>query len=162
MELLVTVILVSVLASYGVYYYTDIMREGKYNAAKGKLAALGGATARFLLEDVRSLVNQCNYHYVEDVETRYMSKTCGDDSTANGNEGNDAMYDVFRCGYADKNLGITEDYKLSFGCPINHNCGQYSSITVFMKPVAGQDDIVPACAYFDADIDRVIEVRSGE
>ncbi len=156
MELLVTVILVAILASYGVYYYTDILHEGRYKAAKGQLAALGGATARFLLEDSRSSSREC-VHYIDNVNTLYIKGVCNKNDISGED---DLMYDVFRCGYADKSLAIIEDYKLSFGCPNRHSCGNYDYMTVFMKPVAGQDDIVAACAYFDPDTDRVVEVRN--
>ena len=157
MELLVTVILVAILASYGVYYYSDILREGRYNAARGKLAALGGATARFILEHAGDGVT-CEGYSINNFSSATLPGSC--DAAADRQF---YMYNVFRCDYADKNLAIAEGYSFSFGCPNEHSCGTYSSMTVYMKPGAGnhEDNIVPACAYFDPDTDRIVEVRSG-
>ena len=160
MELLITVILVAILATYGVYYYTGIMKEGKYNAAKGKLAALGGATARFMLEQAYNS-NFCGEDYsIDPIQVSGMTSSC----TPGNNQQVGYMYNVFRCGYADKNLGIAEGYNFSFGCPSEHACGTYNSMTVYMTPGEGnaEDDIVAKCVYFNPDTDRVVEIRSGE
>ena len=155
MEILVTIILVAVLASYGVYSYLDVMEEGRYNAAKGKLAALGGATARYLLERSPGFGDTCNSYSIN-INIDDIPGTCDPASDREM-----YMYNVFRCGYADKNLGIADGFNFSFGCPNDHDCGLYDGMTAFIKPVDGQSDIVPACAYFDPDTDTVVEIRSG-
>ncbi len=145
MELLVTVILVAVLATYAVYYYTDIMREGEVNAAKGKLAALGGATARYILEKGEFL--QANDE-IEISEEFVAQQACGAD--------NNKAKDIFRCGYAEKSLGFDDHFDFYFS---RKPCGINEAIptTVFMEPKDDEDsDVYPACAYFDPDQDKVI------
>ena len=154
MELLVTVILVAILASYAVYYYTDILQEGRLNAAKGKLAALGGATARFILDHPNNI--QC-YQHTPAISPTSLTGKCNYSVS-----GVDYLYNIFKCGYAEKSLGIEENFDFYIDCPSNHGCGTGGYVTAVMTPKNGQDDIFPACAYFDPDMDKVIEVRSGE
>ena len=111
MELLVTVILVAVLASYSVYYYNNTIDEGKLHAAKGKMASLGGALERFKLENDRHI--GCSESTVE-ITTSNMSGTCDLVSS----EGNGlSLLNVFRCGYAERSLGADENFRFYFACP---------------------------------------------
>ena len=136
MELLVTVILVAILASYGVYYYTNTMREGNLNAAKGKLAGLGGAVERFKIEygdstlgsplqiTAATMSGTCNY-YSEDTEVK--------------------MYSIFRCGYVEKSLGIDDNFDFYLGAPSAGICGgSGNSTTAFMTPKDSSIDLYPA------------------
>lgn len=151
MELLVTVILVAILATYAVYYYTDIMREGEVNAAKGKLAALGGAVARYVLE--KGTITLQNEVTIGETNLTTLS-TCNPAAT----EDIDKVLNVFRCGYAEKSLGIDDHFKFVFspGRP----CGSDLDVTtVYMEPQESEhSDIYPECAYFDPDLDKVIVV----
>ena len=150
MELLVTVILVAVLASYSIYQYNNTIDEGKLNAAKGKLSALGGATARYFLENTGTGITCGKEKKVENT-----FKSCGK------NEGLDKIYDVFACGYAETSLSHEENFTFYFGCPIDKTgCGTYAEYTVFMMPKEGvESDIFPTCAYFNVDTDKIVEMR---
>ena len=141
MELLVTVILVAILASYGVYYYKDIMNEGKKNAAKGKLMTLGSATARFILEN-----GEPPEEYPVQIRQEDITGTC--DTTK--------IMGVFNCGYAERSLSSSTDFVFKFGkepCD-NANVG----VTAFMVPTVNNDSY-PSCAFFDPATDTVIEVN---
>ena len=157
MELLVTVILVAILASYGVYYYTDIINEGKLNAAKGKLAALGGATARFLTENAMGL--ECSYGLDTGLNIEELMEDNSRHCIGESVDQKWYMFDVFACGYAEKTLGIEENFIFYFGCPSELSCGDFNQMTVLMKPKEGAPEEFPKCAYFDTGVDRVIEVR---
>lgn len=153
MELLVTVILVAVLASYSVYYYNNTIDEGKLHAAKGKLAALGGAVERYKIEN-SGKIDRCLAVALSESE---MNKSCG-----SGNSTLDRAYDIFRCGYAEKSLGFDDNFTFYLGCP--SNCGVSGTFggedtTAYMKPKEEGNSIFPTCAYFDADSDKVIEVK---
>ena len=156
MELLVTVILVAVLASYAVYSYNNTMEEAREKAAKSKLAALGGATMRFLTERGYNLTNshlcQNGEHgdFVSDITESNINGTC--DRTARIN-----ILGVFRCGYAERHLGVDDNFDFFFGCPKGHGCGSnsYAGISVYMKRKNGGN----CFAYFDPDVDRVFEVN---
>lgn len=159
MELLVTVILVAVLASYSVYYYNNTIDEGKVNAAKGKLAALGGAFERFKIE--QGSFPQCSISEIPIVESS-MAGHCGP-LLPEQQELNYRAFGTFRCGYAEKHLGLDENFDFYFGCPStsSQDCG-YPNIgfTVYMKPKSKTSSTVyPACAYFNPNIDKVIEVK---
>lgn len=143
LELLVTVVLVAILASYGVYYYTDIMDEGRENAAKGRLMALGSATARFIMEN-----GTPDENYPVEIDPAQINGQC-DTSTIMG---------VFNCGYAERSLSSSADFVFSFG---NNPCGAVlTDITVFMVPTqeAGHDTY-PACTYYNPRTDMAIEVE---
>jgi len=158
MELLVTVILVAILASYGVYYYTDIINEGKLNAAKGKLAALGGATSRFLVEtSIDPLGCSLGYDVGEDMYSVLSSRTLH--CMGMTEDSYWYAFDVFACGFAEKSLTWDENFVFYFGCPNQHRCGTLNQITVFMKPKENAPSDSPKCAYFDPVFDKVIEVR---
>ena len=147
-ELLVTVILVAILASYSVYYYNNTIDEGKVNAAKGKLAALGGATARYFVE---------NGEFASGTHLEMINATSDYD---NCEQNDDVILDVFACGYAEPSLGREQNFNFFFGRPSTHNCGDYNYYTVFMIPK--EDDVssvFPICAYFNRDTDKVVEVK---
>ena len=150
MELLVTVILVAILASYAVYYYNNTMKEGEVNAAEGKLASLGGAVARYMIEYgnivldrpvkiTTSIVNGiCNYH---------------------SNNAEIKMKSIFSCGYIEKSLGFNNNFDFYFGSPNDSSCGgAINTTTVFMKPKTA-DSLYPSCAYFNPSTDKVVEVQ---
>ncbi|MBO4707310.1 MAG: type II secretion system protein [Elusimicrobiaceae bacterium] len=157
MELLVTIILVAILASYAVYYYSDIMRESEVNAAKGRLAALGGATTRYVLErGTFSLTNADGEIAITDsivapgVCIPISSETSDADKASN----------VFRCGYAERSLGFDEHFDFYFSTANTPCAGgaTLNSLTVVMKPKAGETSAAyPACAYFDPNQDKVVE-----
>jgi len=160
MELLVTVILVAVLASYGVYYYSDILDEGKANAAKGKLASLGGATSRFILENITSPQGLlCGDIQSANVN---ISTLLAEQSSCVGHPVDNKWYmsDVFRCGYAENSLSWDDNFDFYFGCPnASSACGTgYDKVSVYMKPKTGVNG--PACAYFDPNNDKVMEVSN--
>ena len=71
------------------------------------------------------------------------------------------IYDVFRCSYAEKSLGIDNYADFYFGCPSNNLCGgEYDGNTVFM--VSKDDEakyFFPKCVYFNPDSNKVVEVR---
>ncbi|MBQ2312921.1 MAG: hypothetical protein II183_02030 [Elusimicrobiaceae bacterium] len=168
MELLVTVIIVAVLASYAVYHYTNIMDEGKLNAAKGKLAGLGGATARFLLENANGVATQCNYSI--DVDScsgglcsleELMNDPANHHCVGETVDQQRYMLDVIQCGYAEKSLGYDNYYSFYIGCPGTHNCGTENTITAFMKVKSEHSGNAnfPACVYFDPNTDKVVEVN---
>ena len=150
MELIVTVVLVAVLASYSVYYYNNTIEEGKLHAAKGKLAALGGALERYKLE--QNMHTGCNGK--EEITASNMSGACepSDDTRA-------SLLNVFRCGYAEKSLGLDENFTFYFSC--SAECNPDQSRTEFvpiMKPKVSSS-VYPSCAYFDPVHDIVVEVR---
>ena len=146
MELIVTVILVAVLASFAVYHYNNIMDEGTLNAAKGKLAALGGATARFILEQ-GTPAPSTGEDFAEGVSTSGISGSCD----------NNDIKGVFTCGYAEKSLSFAEGFDFSFGYICGENTG---TLTVRMVPNGNNADNenFPSCAYFDPEQDKVIEL----
>jgi len=155
MELLVTVILVAVLASYSVYHYNTTIDEGKLRAAEGKMAALGGALERYKLENNAHFDN-CNENPVE-ITSSNITGNCGVESSIYGV----VLLNVFYCGYAEKSLGLDENFKFYFGCP--SDCGVESNINefvVYMKPSnANPSSVFPTCAYFDPVHDRAVEVE---
>jgi len=151
MELLVTVILVAILASYSVYYYNNTIAEGKLNAAKGKLAALGGAFERYKIENITWETHATAASKLR-INPDNMSGAC--DLSHPGE-----FYNVFRCGYADKNLGMSEDMSFFFGHPSLTECGGVDvGLTVFLVPDE-TNSVNPKCAYFSPNEDKVIEVR---
>ena len=150
MELLVTVILVAILASYAVYYYNNTMREGEVHAAEGKLAALGGGVERYMIEygnitlathvqiTASNVNSQCDYH---------------------SSDATEKMMSIFSCGYIEKSLGFDEKFDFYFGAPNNNTCGGAINVTtVFMKPKE-ENSLYPSCAYFNPNTDKVIEVQ---
>ena len=152
MELLVTVILVAVLATYAVYHYNSVMDEGRVKAAKGKLAALGGAAARFVLENGDlSLDNQ-----VKITQSNLTNAVICDLMSAQ-NSDTDKVMSIFRCGYAEKSLGLDKFFDFYF---YKNPCGSDISATrVFIKPKPENigNSNFPSCAYFDPNTDKVIE-----
>jgi len=158
MELLVTVVLVAIIASYAVYQYSSIMDEGRVKAAKGKLAALGGATARFLMENAPG--SGCDWWNTGEI---ISPSTLADHAQCVGEEVDHKwyMYDVFACGYAERSLGLNNHFNFYFGCPSQYSCGNYDSLTVFMKPKPenASNSNFPSCAYFDPETDKVVEVQ---
>ena len=159
MELLVTVILVAVLASYSVYYYNNTIDEGKLNAAKGKLAALGGAFERYKIE--QGSITQCPSQGLLITELN-MSGSCAKSFMQQSND-MIRVFETFRCGYAEKHLGLDENFDFYFGCPDadSQDCGVPAvGFTVYMKPKSKtSSEVYPACAYFNPDIDKVVEVK---
>lgn len=151
-ELLVTVILVAVLASYSVYYYNNTVDEGRLNAAKGKLSALGGATARYFIENTSITCGAANSGRV--IATAYSGNSCG--------ENDSRILDVFACGYGEPSLAYESNFDIFFGCPSRESCGNYDEYTVYMKPNANADSSVfPNCVYFDRSLDKVVDVRNN-
>ena len=149
MELLVTVILVAVLASYSVYHYNNTMDEGKLNAAKGKLAALGGAVERYKIENLWGTATSSSDIKISPSQ---MNGSC--DLSQPGD-----YYNVFRCGYAEKSLGISGDsFDFYIGNPKGDCGGEYNGITVYMTPKE-TSSVYPKCAYFHPDFDKVLEVK---
>ena len=149
MELIVTVILVAILASYAVYHYTNVMDEGKVNGAKGKLAALGGATARFILENGTPE----NFAGPSTDEQLISNLDLNDPCDTNKIAG------VFTCGYAGKNVGFDSNFEFTFA---DKPCGSSEgAVRVMMKPNSENEDNsnFPKCAYFNPDFDNVIEVN---
>ena len=138
-ELIVTVILVAILASYAVYHYNNVMDEGKLNAAKGKLAALGGATQRFILEHGSPVLD----NQIE-ITSSNISGACN----------NSDITGVFTCGYAEKSLSSAEGFKLWFK---ENPCSSQAGITVYMAPVDVNSSF-PSCIYFDPSEDKIVEV----
>lgn len=148
-ELIVTVILVAVLASYAVYHYTTTMREGEVKAARGKLAALGGAVERFKIEhgnpglvgnlritDLNSAV--CDYQSA-DPRNRVMS--------------------IFGCGDVERSLGFDSHFDFYFGNPGSGDCGgNLNMLTVFMLPKEHVEGY-PKCAFFNPNTDSTVEVQ---
>lgn len=153
MELLVTVILVAILASYAVYYYNNTMKEGEVHAAEGKLAALGGALARFKIE-----YGDITLATPELISPESISQT---NCTCNYYSSNAVtkIKSMFCCGYVEKSLGFDNNFNFYFGSPNHRLCGgALNMTTVFMVPAAGYSSEV-SCAYFDPDNDKVIEVK---
>ena len=159
MELLVTVILVAVLASYSVYYYNNSIDEGKVIAAKGKLAALGGATARFFIEREGADELTCTSK-AANAEFR----------PCNGNTGDNLIYDVFACDYAETSVAYDKYFNIFFGCPSSggEDCGSDAATlnyTVFMKPDPDNPEnnplpeVFPKCVYYDMEEAKLIEVK---
>ncbi len=152
MELIVTVILVAVLASYGVYYYTNTIREGEVKAAKGKLAALGGGVARFILE-----YGQPGLSAPLLIDTTIESGTCNYYS----HNASEKMKSIFTCGYIEKSLGFDEKFNFYFGIPSNSACGgNLDTLSVFMKPKEQNVEGYPSCAFFNPNTDTVVEVQN--
>lgn len=150
MELLITVILVAVLASYSVYYYNNTIDEGKLNAAKGKLAALGGALERYKIENVHFDTAGCKD--VVDVRSTAAEITeCFSDDPYH-------LANLFNCGYAERHLGIDENFDFSFGCASECGADGVNVFSVFMTPRT-ESSVFPVCAYFDPDTDKVKEVK---
>ncbi len=151
-ELLVTVILVAVLASYSVYYYNNTIDEGKINAAKGKLAALGGATARYFIEN-------------DAIASNGGINAATDYKNCELNTGNNRILDVIACGYAEPSLTTEVNFNFFFGRPRANSCYNntynYNDYTVYMTPKT-ESSVFPKCAYFDRDQDKVIEVYKDE
>ena len=152
MELIVTVILVAILATYAVYHYTSTMREGEVKAARGKMAALGGALERFKIEygepeltgpiKIESNIfnAKCNYHS-DNPETKIKS--------------------IFSCGYVEKFLGFDQHFDFYFGSPDNGKCGgNITILSVFMFPKKEFESVpeYPKCAYFNPYTDSTVEV----
>ena len=160
MELLVTVILVAVLASYSVYYYNNTIDEGKLNAAKGKLAALGGAFERYKIE--QGSITQCPTQGLLITESN-MNASCGKTVLQHNNQTANRAFETFHCGYAEKHLGLDENFNFYFGCPEidSKDCGDPGvGFTVYMKPKSKtSSDVYPTCAYFNPSIDKVVEVK---
>lgn len=150
MELLITVILVAVLASYSVYYYNNTIDEGKLNAAKGKLAALGGALERYKLENISVELMCKNVTNVREVAVDQIGE-CRTDAP---NE----LSNVFNCGYAERHLGIDENFDFYFGCASECGADGVNVLSVFMTP-GTESSVFPVCAYFDPDTDKVKEVK---
>lgn len=154
MELLVTVILVAVLASYSVYYYNNTIDEGKLHAAKGKLAALGGALERFKLE---------NHRYIGcsgaiELTSSNIVGTCD----VSNFDSRDKLLNVFYCGYAEKSLALDDNFRFYIGCPSECNVQTFSTdrtaYVAIMKPKT-TSSVFPTCAYFDPNHDKVVEVE---
>ena len=145
-ELLVTVILVAILASYGVYYYSDVVNEGRFNAAKSRLAALGGATARFVLEN-----GTPDDTYPKTIKDNRITGIC-DPSEIMG---------VFNCGYAESSLSGFDSNVFAFFFdknPCNSNTNDV--VTVYMVPDEGFTGDAPGCVYFDPESDALVEVNN--
>ena len=150
MELLVTVILVAILASYAVYYYNNVMREGEGNAAEGKLAALGGGVARYMLEYGDITLNN-----PVKITSSNITVTCNYHS----NNAENKMMSIFSCGYIERSLGFDDKFDFYFGSPNHSSCGgAISTTTTFMKPKT-ENDLYPSCAYFNPSTDKVEEVQ---
>ena len=154
MELLITVILVAVLASYSVYYYNNTIDEGKLHAAKGKMATLGGALERFKMENDRHI--GCSESKVDITASNIMGACDLSD-----HEDRLGLLNVFRCGYAEKSLALDENFDFAFACP--SECGVETTINEFvviMTPKnASQSPIFPSCVYFDPVHDKAVEVE---
>ena len=148
MELLVTVVLVAVLASYSVYYYNNVIDEGKLNAAKGKMAALGGAFERYKLE------SNVNFTCSTDVAITSLPSCASISGQANDPR------NVF-CGYAERQLAFDDNFTFYIGCPNDGKCGagDVTEVTVYMLPKASSS-VYPICAYFNPAKDKVSEVKA--
>lgn len=152
MELLTTVILVAILASYAVYYYNNTMREGEVHAAEGKLAALGGAFERYKI-DYGSITIDNPIQITETFLTTGI--TCDHYSTSV----NVKVKSIFICGDVEKSLGIDNNFNFYFGSPNHSSCGGgINTATVFMKPKTA-NSVYPSCAYFNPGTDKVEEVQ---
>ena len=141
MELIVTVILVAILASYAVYHYTNVMDEGRLNGAKGKLAALGGSTARFILEHGAPAMT---------------GDVAIDSSVVSGSCNHGEIKGVFTCGYAEKNVGFDDNFNFAFS---DHPCGLVTNYITAMMTPKQDNDIFPDCVYFNPNVDAVVEVN---
>ena len=154
MELLVTVILVAVLASYSVYYYNNTIDEGKVRAAEGKMATLGGGFERFKLETDRHV--SCANEGLE-ITSDNIVGVCD----LNSEENREGLLNVFYCGYAERSLGLDDSFQFYFGCP--SDCGVETTINefvVYMKPKnPNASSVFPSCAYFNPVQDKVVEVE---
>ena len=145
MELLVTVILVAVLASYSVYYYNNTMEEGKLNAAKGKLAALGGAVERFKAEN--SINIACG------TSVAITSSNMGGACNANANSTNaNRFLDVFTCAYAERSLGLDENFTFYFACA-STECDDENAPNEYVAVLKKSGSTI--CAYFNPVKDKV-------
>ena len=148
-ELIVTVILVAILASYAVYHYTSTIREGEVKAARGTLAALGGAVERFKIEHGEP--NLTENLKIEDLN----SAPCDYQSTDAGVR----MMSIFGCGDVERSLGFDSHFTFYFGNPSSGACGgNLNMLTVFMLP---QQDVAeyPKCAFFNPNTDSTVEVE---
>ena len=128
------------------------MRESEVHAAEGKLAALGGAVARFKIEYGNTTLSSpveitrvnvggaCDYYNADPV-IKIMS--------------------IFSCGYVEKSLGFDDNFNFYFGAADHSSCGgSVSATTVFMKPKPETSNgLYPSCAYFNPDTDKVEEVH---
>lgn len=154
MELLVTVILVAVLASYSVYYYNNTIDEGKLRAAEGKMATLGGALERFKMENDRHI--GCTNSGFE-ITAGNIHGNCDLTNTEDATD----LLNLFYCGYAEKSLGLDDNFKFYFGCP--SDCGVDTTINefvVYMKPTnPNASSVFPSCVYFNPIYDKAVEVE---
>ena len=151
MELIVTVILVAILASYGVYYYNNTMHEGEVKAAKGKLAALGGGVARFILE----------YGQPSVLNNILIDSSVSGDCDYYSSNATTKMMSIFNCGYLERSLGFDENFDFYFGVPSNGSCGgSINTFSVFMKPKEQNVEGYPSCAFFNPNTDNVVEVQN--
>ncbi len=155
-ELIVTVILVAILASYAVYHYTAVMREGEVKGARGKLAALGGALERVKIEH-----GDLNIEGTLPI-TNLNTGDCNYQSSNN----NIRMMSIFNCGDAERSLGFDDHFIFYFGNPSDDPCSAPSNIspdvfTVFMVPKEEFEDVeeYPTCAFFNPYTDSTVEVQ---
>ena len=149
-ELIVTVILVAILASYAVYHYTSTIREGEVKAARGKLAALGGAVERFKIE--HGLPNNLEEKYV----ISDFSTACDYQSSTPATK----LMSIFSCGDVERSLGYDQHFTFYFGKPSNGTCGgNLDEFTVFMVPKDNTVAEYPKCAFFNPNTDSTVEVE---